>query len=131
MIPVFNTLNLNPKTLFLLDGIGALLSALFLGTVLVRFEAFFGMPRVVLYPLATIAGGFAVYSFCCYAFVIQNRPVFLRVIATANLLYGCVTVGLLVLYHQELTLWGWGYFLGELMIIGLLVALEFKAASVE
>lgn len=104
----FTRFCIRPKTLFLPDGLGALLSALCLGVVLVRFEAFFGMPRAVLYPLAGVAGLFAVYSLCCYVFVIQNRSVFLRVIATANLIYGCVTVGLLVLYRQELTLWGVG-----------------------
>lgn len=119
----------NPKLLFLIDGLGALLSALFLGIILVHFEDIFGMPQAVLYPLAGVACLFAVYSLCCYVLVRRRWAVFFWIIALANVLYACATLGLLVIQHDALTCWGWGYFVLELGIIGGLVGLEIKAAS--
>jgi hypothetical protein len=43
---------LKPKTLFLIDAIGAVLSTVLLGIVLVAFEKYIGMPTNVLYALA-------------------------------------------------------------------------------
>ena len=42
-IPILDKLSSSPKKIFLLDGLGAALSAFFLGVILVRFETFFGM----------------------------------------------------------------------------------------
>ena len=56
----------NPKKLFLIDGLGALVSAFFLGVVLVRLESFFGIPPFILYFLAFLPCLFAAYDFFCY-----------------------------------------------------------------
>jgi hypothetical protein len=45
----------NSKKIFLIDGIGALLSAVFLGVILVKFEESFRMPRTILYLLSSVA----------------------------------------------------------------------------
>ena len=37
-------MNLTPKKLFLIDGIGAVLSAFLLGVVLVKLQSLIGMP---------------------------------------------------------------------------------------
>ncbi len=42
----------NPKKLFLLDGLGAILSAILLGVVLVNQQVLFGIPKPTLYFLA-------------------------------------------------------------------------------
>ncbi len=52
MVPNLRTLK--PKQLFLLDAFGALLSAFFLGFVLVKYQVYIGMPENVLYILALI-----------------------------------------------------------------------------
>ena len=54
-----------PKVLFLVDGLGALLSAFLLGFVLVRLERVFGIPPDALYLLATVPCLFALYDFYC------------------------------------------------------------------
>jgi hypothetical protein len=46
--------NTNPKKLFLIDGLGALLSAILLGVVLVQLEYLFGIPKSTLYFLASL-----------------------------------------------------------------------------
>ncbi len=57
---------INRRKLLFLDGLGAMLSAIFLGFVLIRFNALFGMPLPVLRFLALIACSFALYSLTCF-----------------------------------------------------------------
>lgn len=123
-------MTLHPKTLFLLDGLGALLSAFLLGVVLVRLETVFGMPRQVLYPLSFIAFVFAVYSFLNYLRFPVNWRARLKAIAIANLLYCCLTVGLMIYFRQALTLLGWLYFVLEIVVVTILATFELKLARV-
>jgi hypothetical protein len=46
---------INPNRVFLVDAIGALLTAFFLFSILAQFESFFGMPSKILYLLSGIA----------------------------------------------------------------------------
>jgi hypothetical protein len=119
---------LQPKTIFLIDGMGALVSAVLLGLVLTRLETFFGLPKNVLYVLAGIALLLAVYSLS-NAFMQQINPSRrLKLIAVANLLYCLLTVVLLFIFYPQLTIFDVYYFMGELLIILSLASLELKAA---
>lgn len=120
---------INPRKLFLIDSLGALLSAFLLGYVLVKFESTFGMPPKVLYILASIAGAFAVYSFVCFLGNLSNWRRFMRIIAIVNLLYCCLTLGLVIYLYQELSVLGVIYFVLEIIIIVLLAMVELKTAS--
>ena len=124
-----NKITLHPRKAFLIDGLGALLSAFLLGVVLVRLEYAFGMPRKVLYPLALIACVFAVYSLSCYWFLPQNRGPYLRAIAVANLLYCCLTLGLVVYFYPQLTVLGVAYFFMEIGIVVILAVAEIKTSG--
>lgn len=124
-----NKLNINPKQLFLIDGIGALVSAFFLGIVLVRFESLIGMPKNILYFLAVLPCLFAVYSIYCHFLVKHSWRTFLKGIAIANLSYCVLTVSLVFIHYENLTVLGLGYFLVELVIIGILVTYELRASS--
>lgn len=126
---MINKLILGPKKLFLIDCLGALISAFLLGVVLVLFEEFIGMPKEVLYYLALIACIFAVYSFFCYFHFPNNWQPFMKAIAIANLLYCLTTIGLVIYFYSQLTTLGAMYFLGELAIIIALISLELKTAS--
>jgi hypothetical protein len=119
---------LNSRKMLFVDGIGALVSATLLGFVLVRFNDNIGMPVKVLHQLAAVAGIFAVYSFTTYMFVKENCKPYLKVIAIANLLYCCLTVGLMVYFKAELTTLGLIYFIGEVLVILALVIVELKTA---
>jgi hypothetical protein len=118
-----------PKKLFLVDSLGALLSALLLGLVLTRFEKTFGMPQNVLYILATLPCIFAIYSFLCFVSETQNWRLFMKIIATANLLYCCLTAGLMIYFYEKLTVLGFIYFVLEIIIVISLAFIEWKTAS--
>ena len=119
----------NPRLVFLLDCLGALLSAFLLGVVLTIFEPIFGMPSKVLYGLAALAVLFAVYSFWNYRWFKEHWRPYLRGIALVNLLYCCLTAALVIYFRQELTQWGRLYFLQEMVVILAVVTLEFKTIA--
>ena len=116
----------NPKRLFLIDGLGAFLTALLLSLVLTKFQPLFGMPKTVLYYLSLIAIALTIYSFTCHFRQSKNWKPYLIVISIANSLYSCLTMGLVFYYFQELTLIGVLYFISEILIITFLVVLELK-----
>lgn len=120
---------LQPKTIFLIDGIGALLSAILLGLVLTRFESFFGLPKNVLYVLSGIAVLFSIYSLTNAVIKPDKSAPRLRFIAVANLLYCVLTVVLLIAFYQQLTVYDLLYFVGELLIILSLAYYELRAAA--
>jgi hypothetical protein len=124
---IINRLTHKPKLLFLVDAIGAFLTAFFLLAILRPFDAYFGMPTAILTYLSIIAGLFCLYSLTCFFLVIEQWRPFLRAIAIANLLYACLTFGLVVYYYDRLTLLGIVYFLAEILIICWLVWIELKA----
>jgi len=106
---ILDKISLYPKRLFLLDGLGAFLTAFFLGVVLVTFEDKFGMPQKVLYAK-------------------NNWRPYLKIIAVANLLYCCLTFGLVIFFYSKLTQLGLIYFLLEIFIIINLAIIELKVA---
>ncbi len=120
---------INPKQLFLMDGLGALLSAFMLGFVLVKFESIFGMPALVLYWLAGLAGIFAIYSFSCFIGFGKNWRIYLKAIALVNLTYCGLTLSLVIYLYQLLTIWGFIYFMLEIIIVVTLSVIELKKAS--
>lgn len=120
----------NPRQLFLVDAVGAMVTAFLTGIVLTYFESFFGMPKSVLIPLALVACVFAVYSWTCYFkldFKNNNWRNFLKIIAVANLLYCLTTLGFVITYFEQLTTFGIVYFIGEILIVVTLVMVEWKA----
>lgn len=122
-------MTLAPKQLFLMDGVGGMLSALVLGVVLARFEAVFGMPKKVLYFLSCLACVYAIYSFLSYWRVKIHWKSYMQVIAVANLLYCCLTIGLVIYHYRTLTRLGLGYFLLEVVVIVSLAIVELKTVA--
>ena len=118
-----------PKKLFLADGLGAIVSAFFLGVILAKYEPSFGMPKTVLYFLASIACLFAVYSLGCLFLVTKNFQPYLKGIALANLSYCCITIALVLYFSQKLTILGWTYFILELIVLVFLARLEGKTIA--
>jgi hypothetical protein len=114
------------KKLFLIDGIGALVSVVLLAFVLPYFEDYIGMPRSVLQQLAVLPCFYAAYSLACAVFTPQNSGFWLRVIAFANLFYVCLTLFQLMLNRQSITTLGWLYFFGETVVIVGLAYVEYR-----
>lgn len=128
MFKAFTTWGLeNTRKLFLIDGVGAIVSAFLLGVVLVQLEHWFGIPRPTLYLLAVIPCFFATYDFYNYTRKDAQRSSALKGIAVANLLYCCLSLGFAIYHYPVLTPLGWGYILSE---IGIVVALAYVELSV-
>lgn len=122
-------MRLSPKTLFLIDGLGAITTAVLLSQVLARFEPVFGMPKYILFTLAGIACCLAIYSISCHFLVKENYARFLKAIAIGNLIYCIITVVLILMFFSSLTWLGIAYFVGEITIVLLLAQIEFKMST--
>lgn len=119
----------NPRSLFVIDGVGALISAFLLGVVLVQFESAIGMPVKALYILAALPVGFALYDAICYWRLKQNFGPFIKGIALINIGYCGLSVAFLSQHHESLTALGWVYFVGELLIVLFLSGVEWQVGK--
>jgi hypothetical protein len=125
---IFSLLKLenNPKLIFLLDSIGAVVTASLLGLLLAPLHSSFGIPQKIIYLLSAVAALYAVYSLCCYYFLGKLWQPYLIAITVGNLLYAITTLILMIYFRDSLTVLGLFYFTGEIMIIVALVILEKK-----
>jgi hypothetical protein len=118
-----------PKAIFLVDSIGAFLSAFCLLIISRFFSDFFGINPSTLQLLTILPIVFCNYSACCYLLIIRGYKPFILIIAIANFLYCLITMVLIFTHYSELTILGLSYFILELMIIGIIVYLEFDISS--
>ena len=118
-----------PRILFLVDSVGALLTTLSLFVVLRTFHELIGMPVSVLTYLSILSAFFCLYSAACFLFLKRYWVPFIWIIGTANLLYCVLTLGLVLVYYSQLSGLGVAYFLGEMMIVCILVYIEFRVAK--
>ncbi|MHA7059631.1 hypothetical protein ACWGOQ_0020565 [Aquimarina sp. M1] len=124
------TLKKKPKQLFLIDGLGALLTLFFLIAMSTIFQEYIGMPETALYFLAMIALIYTVYSFSCYYLLNpRNWKPLLKIIAFANLVYCFLTIGCTYHFYQSLTTLGLFYFILEILLVLVLIYLEFITAT--
>lgn len=126
---IIDKLTSNTKQLFLVDGLGAFLTAFFLVVILARYEGSFGMPGRILYFLSFVAGIYAVYSFICYFFILSKWRPYLKAVAIANIIYCCLTIGLVGYFYQSLTTLGVIYFFLEVIIMSGLILIELIVIS--
>jgi len=117
-----------PRTLFFVDGVGALVTALLVGVVLPTLREHIGTPRPVLRALALTAAVFAAYSLTCAATRPKRWPGYLRGIALANAGYCLVTAAFLIRFTAALHVLDWLYFVGEIVVVWALVTLELRVA---
>jgi hypothetical protein len=115
--------------LFLIDSLGAVLTAFFLFVLMRPFNEYIGIPETVLTFLSVIAICFCVYSATCFLFLKGRRTPFIRLIGIANLLYCALTTGLLIKYFPLLKIIGTIYFLIEIIIICVLGYVELNVAT--
>lgn len=126
---VIHHLTKKPKTLFLIDGLGAMLTSFLLFVVLRKFNEYFGMPITTLTYLSIIAACLCIYSTICYFFLKENWPLFIRIISICNILYCLLTVVLMLVYYSVLTRIGISYFLAEVVTVCGLVYIERNVAT--
>lgn len=107
-----------PKKIFLIDGAGALLTAITLVFTPVLLPGIFGLPQAQTLLLGSIAVCFAVYSLYNYVRFNPTRwKLLLRIIALANLAYCLLSLVMILYFYKQVTVIGWIYFTGEIAII--------------
>ncbi len=116
----------NPKSVFLFDAMGALLTSTLIGGLLVTYQSYIGLSFTWLYILASIAAVFTIYSSSCAVLIQKKWRPFLKVIITANALYACLTTALIIMYSQEMKGLGIAYFIGEIFVLIGVIWIEIK-----
>jgi len=115
------------RSILLLDGVGAVVTAVAVGLVLPALQPFFGVPTPMLRLLGGLAVAFAIYSLG-HHFTGRNTPVALRTIALANLGYCVLTLFILAAHRSQVTPLTWIYFGGEIAIVTALARRELSLA---
>lgn len=118
-----------PKTLFLINSLGALLTALFLFVILRNFTPYIGMPKKVLNVLWPTAACFFFYSATCFILLKGKWTLFITIISFVNSLYCLLILILLFVYYKQLTNLGLAYFSLETAIICALVYIELQVLA--
>lgn len=114
---------LNKKNIFLLDGIGALVSAAGAGVILPIFQDWIGLSARTLNILAMVAAVFAIYSLSCFFLIKNIKPVMLAAIMLANSIYGLATCAI-AFFLADILIWGKIYLMGEALVLVAVVWLE-------
>lgn len=122
---IINSFVKKPNTLFLVDSIGAFISAICLLIISRYYSDYFGINHSTFQLLAILPIVFCIYSASCFLFVKRCFKPFIQIIALANLLYCLITLILLGTLFAEITILGLSYFVVELVIIGIIVYIEF------
>lgn len=120
--------SISPRKLFLLDGTGALVSAISLGLVLPLLQEYIGLPVGTLRMLGVLALCYALWSLACYFFLPEKWPGFMKIISLANLSHCVLTAVLLLLGWENVQPLGWLYFGVEMAIVLPLAWWEWKVA---
>ena len=119
----------NPKKIFLMDALGAAVSAILLGVVLVKLERVFGIPESTLYFLAAFPILFILYDLFCLTKNKNDLGPFLKLIAVVNITYCCLSIGMTIYHLNTITIFGYLYILIEVIITFTLAIFEYKVAS--
>lgn len=124
MDQIVKYLKKHPEKAFIIDGIGALFSAFMLGFVLVRYQALFRIPLRVLYLLAFFSMLFAAYDFACVLFVNRSHVRYLKILSLINVAYCILSLSLALFHLDDITTFGWVYFIIETLIVLLIARVE-------
>ena len=126
---ILHKADLKPDTLFVLDGLGALISALFLGFILVRFEHIVGIPATTLYFLAVFPLFFFFFDLYCLKRNEKSTGKLLTVLAFFNFGYCLISLSFAIYHRASLSAYGWIYISVELVILLVLARVEFYAGK--
>ncbi len=127
MEPLKNKRSLfSPRNLLLLDGFGAMVSAIMVGLVLPQFENQLGIPSTTLQYLGAIPIPFIMYDGFGYSNWNNYQKPYLLNIAILNFIYCGISLTAILYHSTTITHLGYMYFLGEIALILLLVYFEWN-----
>ncbi len=113
--------------LLLVDGVGALMTAIGVGLVLPALDGWFGLPIWALRGLGAVALGFATFSLGRHLTRTASAAS-LRQIAIANLSYCAATACLLWVHRSTVTDLAYAYFGFEIVVVVALSVWELRLA---
>lgn len=114
---------LNERNIFLIDGLGAIASAIVTGAVLPQLSPWTGIPPSLLNTLVSFPILYASYSLSCFFKVKAIKPWMLTTIIVANLFY-CALSSFFILELPNLKFWGRLFLGSEIVIILAIVGIE-------
>lgn len=118
-------LQINFRSVFLIDAVGAFLSFLLSGFILPYFSSIFGIDPIVFKSLAGIALSFIIYDLIIYFKFQQIRQWMIQAIIILNLSY-CVITAALIFLLPNVSILGQRLLLGESFVIILIVWFEYQ-----
>jgi len=118
-------MRLNDRNIFLVDGLGALLSATFTGLMLTRYSLFLGINVATLQALSLLPLAFSIYSFGCYFLIKRTKPWMLLAIIAVNSLYCLISLAI-ILFREKITWRGQTLLSAEIVVILFVIFLELK-----
>lgn len=119
----------NPRNIFILDGAGAILSAFFLGIVLVKYQHLVGIPVSTLKLLAIIPLGFLLVDIVGWIGFDKIGKHVLKLIMLLNVLYCVFSISAAYSHQSVVTVLGWTYIIVEVLVVGLVVFLESRVLT--
>ncbi len=122
-------MRISARNLFLIDGIGASCSALFLGVIFTQFNELVGIPISSLYLLAGIPCFFILLDVYFYKNIQIKTTKALKTIAFLNFLYCLISLIIVFTHRDRLTCLGWAYILLEILVISVLTFIELRTAK--
>jgi hypothetical protein len=108
--------------IFLIDALGALSSALFLGLILPLLNT--GIPDLTLYMLSGAAVLFCIFSFYSHFTEKHQSKQHLWIILLANISYIMASIYVLLSFYSEINLLGKVYLIIEIILIHVVVLNE-------
>jgi hypothetical protein len=121
---LINKIAESPRKIFTIDAIGAIVSALSLYVLVLPLNTYFGVPLSIVWILGGVSLAFFLFSLFCNLTTGKHDAIKLRIVITANLLYGILTAILVLWNHSSITGLGIAYFVAEYSVIIALVLLE-------
>lgn len=118
-----------PKKLFLVDAIGAAISALLLAVVLPLLQPLFGLPPKVLYFLTLWPVLFILFDSLAYQQKFGTVRRNLRTIALCNACYCVLSLATVSWHAASVRPLGWAYIIGEVALVMCVAFIEWKSAK--
>lgn len=125
---IINSFVKKPNALFLVDSIGAFISAFCLLIISRYYSDYFGINHSTLQLLTILPIVFCIYSACCYFLIKRSYKPFILIIAIANFLYCLITLVFISYFFTAISILGLSYFILEIIVIAYILYLEFTVA---
>ena len=127
---LINKFKTQPRRIFLFDGLGAVITILFLRIILVQLNDLVGIPISTLTILASLPMAFILIDVVGYVFFERIGPLVLKLIMTLNISYCFLSLYFGWLDFASITWLGWTYLMIEILIIVGVVLLESRVLKI-